>query len=81
MVKKNETMEDATELLINRLDESQKFIQDFSDNLSLIENSLKQIDHKGIFEADDEVGYTFKSIKLITSKLQEFNINAEKKEG
>ena len=74
MSKKNEAMEDRVVLM-------ESFIQEFSNSLSIIDKQLKAIDTRGTFEADDEVGYTFKSIKLITEKLQTFNINyAQKKE-
>ena len=32
-------------------------------------NTLKEIDSKGTFEADDEVGSTFKQIKQTVNKL------------
>lgn len=74
MSKKNEAMEDRVVLM-------ESFIQEFSNNLSIIDKQLKEIDTRGTFEADDEVGYTFKAITLITSQLQKFNTNyAEKKE-
>lgn len=74
MSKKNEAMEDRVVLM-------ESFIQEFSNSLSIIDKQLKAIDTRGTFEADDEVGYTFKAITLITSQLQQFNTNyAEKKE-
>ena len=35
---------------------------------------LKEIDHKGSFEADDEIGFFFQNIKEIQSILNDFNI-------
>lgn len=53
----------------------EEFIQTFSDNLSLINSKLKEIDSAGMFSEDDDVGYTFKTINLIMSQLQKFNWN------
>lgn len=75
MVKKLEEQEDFIALQQKRINDLENFIQTFSDNLTSIDNTLSQIDSKGTFEADDEVGYTFKSIKLIVSQLQNFNVN------
>ena len=75
----NFNMIKQTEILEERVVELEQFIQAFSDNLSSIDNNLTEVDTRGTFEADDEVGYTFKTIKLITSQLQQFNINYAKK--
>lgn len=75
MIKKTESLEDAVEALHTQNDAYENFIQTFSDNLTLIDKQLKEIDSKGTFEADDEVGYTFKTIRLIMSQLQGFNVN------
>lgn len=85
MLKRNEALEDTVVELEDRVSNSENFIQEFSDNLSIIDKQLTEIDSKGSFQADDEVGYTFKTIKLITEKLKSFNINyanaeTEKKE-
>ena len=34
--------------------------------------NLKELDIRGVFEADDEVGVTFKNIKQISDELTEF---------
>lgn len=34
--------------------------------------NLKELDIRGVFEADDEVGVTFKNIKAISDDLTEF---------
>ena len=76
----NELFE-AAESRDKMIDSYEGFIQGFSDNLSAIDTQLTQLDNKGSFRADDEVGFVFTTIKLILDKLQEFNVNnAEKKE-
>lgn len=80
MLKLNEKMEDRVAELEDSVIHLEGFIQEFSDNLSIIDKQLTEVDSKGSFQADDEVGYTFKTIKLITEKLKSFNINYAKTE-
>lgn len=62
------------------IDQYEKFIQTFSDNLSEIDNQLKIIDNKGMFKSDDDVGFVFSTINLVMQKLQQFNVNNTPKE-
>ena len=48
------------------------WIEDFSDRIVRIQQELKDIDSTGHFEADDEVGSIFNSIKDIISELDNF---------
>lgn len=75
LYKKTEKYEKIVTEQIEEIENSEKFIQQFSDNLTLINNQLTQLDERGTFEADDEVGFVFKTIKLITEQLQKFNVN------
>ena len=61
LLKKNETLED--------------FIAKQSDAINACDMRLKQIDSKGIFYADDEIGWFFKEIKKIQEALNEFTLN------
>ena len=63
---KNEQAED----IIMSQDE---FISILTDTINKIDNKLKQIDYKGSFESDDEIGFFFKEIKNIQATLNEFN--------
>ena len=49
------------------------FISKFMDTVNKADAKLKQIDHKGSFESDDEIGFFFKEIKNIQATLNEFN--------
>ena len=60
LIKKNETLED--------------FITKQSDAVNECDKRLKQIDSKGIFYADDEIGWFFKEIKKIQEALNEFTL-------
>jgi len=66
LLMKNEQAED----IIMSQDE---FISILTDTINKIDNKLKQIDYKGSFESDDEIGFFFKEIKNIQATLNEFN--------
>ncbi len=60
LLKKNEILED--------------FIAKQSEAVKTCDQRLKQIDNKGIFYADDEIGWFFKEIKKIQEALNEFTL-------
>ena len=47
------------------------WVETFSEKITTIRDQLNEIDHQGHFEADDEVGTTFKLIKETVDELQE----------
>ena len=60
LIKKNEMMED--------------FINKQSDAIAACDTRLKQIDQKGVFYADDEIGWFFEKVKKIQEALNEFRM-------
>ena len=60
LIKKNEMMED--------------FINKQSDAIAACDARLKQIDQKGVFYADDEIGWFFEEVKKIQDALNEFRM-------
>ena len=60
LLKKNEAMED--------------FINKQSEAIAACDSRLKNIDDKGIFYSDDEIGWFFKEIKKIQEALNEFRL-------
>ena len=60
LLKKNEALED--------------FISKQSDAINVCDQRLKQIDDKGIFYSDDEIGWFFKEVKKIQEALNEFTL-------
>ena len=60
LIKKNEAMED--------------FITKQSDAIAACDTRLKQIDQKGVFYADDEIGWFFEEVKKIQEALNEFRM-------
>ena len=51
---------------------------EYLDRLSRVidasDKKLKEVDTRGIFEKDDEVGFIYEGIKKIQSILNEFNV-------
>ena len=39
------------------------WVEDFTQQIQTVQNNLKQIDSKGHFESDDEIGSIFEQIK------------------
>tara|TARA_R110000824_G_scaffold7722_8_gene34898 strand:- start:388 stop:639 length:252 start_codon:yes stop_codon:yes gene_type:complete len=60
IIKKNERLED--------------FIEKQSDAINTCDTRLKEIDNKGIFYADDEIGWFFGEVKKIQEALNEFTL-------
>ena len=67
LMRKNEKQEDILAGYLNYLDRLSRTI-DASDK------KLKEIDQKGTFKSDDEVGYFFKSIQDIQEILNDFKL-------
>jgi hypothetical protein len=60
LIRKNEILED--------------FIAKQSDAIDTSNNRLQQIDDKGFFIADDEIGWFFTEIKKLQEALNEFRL-------
>ncbi len=52
----------------------QTYRNKISDYIEDASKNLKEIDRKGTFEADDEIGFFFEQIKSIQSVLDSFNV-------
>ena len=60
LIIKNETLED--------------FISKQSEAIEACDKRLKQLDDKGIFYADDQIGFFFKEVQIIQEALNEFTL-------
>ena len=67
LLKKNEKQEDI-------LSGYMSYLNKFSDYIEETDKRLKEIDQKGSFETDDEVGFFFEQLKNIQSVLNSFNV-------
>tara|TARA_B100000287_G_C19949168_1_gene509728 strand:- start:46 stop:294 length:249 start_codon:yes stop_codon:yes gene_type:complete len=60
--------------LLNKNEILEDFITKQSEAIDYCDKRLSQIDDKGSFIADDEVGWFFKEIKKIQEALNEFRL-------
>ena len=67
LLRKNEKQEDVLVGYMEYLDRLSRVIE-------ASDKKLKEVDSRGIFEKDDEVGFIYEGIKKIQSILSEFNV-------
>lgn len=65
LLTKNETAED---IIVSQ----QEFIDKIEEYITFSEKRLKQIDEKGTFKSDDEIGWFFNEVQKIQKKLSQF---------
>lgn len=61
------------------VDSQDQYIQQFSNTVDFTNKRLGEIDDKGTFQADDEIGWFFESIKTLQNELNDFNLNGNRK--
>lgn len=71
LLRKNEKQEDILSSYLLYLDRVSRVIE-------LSDNRLKEIDEKGTFKSDDEIGFFFDQVTQIQSILNEFNVKEVK---
>ena len=74
LLKKTEKQEDIITLRDEILISYQIYLNKVSDIIELSDKKLKEIDHKGSFESDDEIGFFFQSVKQLQETLNVFKI-------
>ena len=67
LLKKNEKQEDI-------LAGYMTYLNKISDTIEATDKKLKEVDYKGSFKSDDEVGFVFEQIKSIQTILNAFII-------
>ena len=67
LIKKNENQEDV-------IKEYEGFISKNSEAIEAINARLKEIDDKGIFKSDDQIGWFWEEMMKIQDALNEFTI-------
>lgn len=66
LLRKNEKAED---IIVSQ----KEFIDKFRQMLNTSSNRLNEIDVKGTFESDDEIGWFFKEVKNLQNALSQFS--------
>jgi hypothetical protein len=67
------------EKLEQMIDNQDQYIQRFSNAVGVTNQRLEDIDEKGSFKSDDEIGWFFESLKTLQSELNDFNIDGNRK--
>ena len=60
--------------LIKQTERLEDFITKQSEAIVVCGNKLKDLDQKGTFHADDEIGFFFKAVEEIQEALNEFTL-------
>ena len=58
----------------------ENWVEDYTETIQRVNYTIKQIDYKGYFEEDDEVGTIFEQIKNSVDELNKFTEEIESKE-
>ena len=53
----------------------QEFINNLSEEINKSDKRLEQIDQRGIFKSDDEIGWFFNEVKKIKKNLAKFKVD------
>jgi hypothetical protein len=69
LLKKNEAAED---IIISYL----KFFENQTSTIIQIERKLDEIDSRGTFQSDDEIGWFWNELKKLKDNLSNFKINS-----
>ena len=60
--------------LIKQTERLEDFITKQSEAINACDQRLKQLDQKGSFESDDEIGFFFREVQKIQDALNEFTL-------
>ena len=72
LLRKLEKQEDAINTQATILASYLSYLNKISDIIEFSDKKLKEVDHKGSFKSDDEVGFFFEEIKQIQDTLNQF---------
>ena len=68
LLHKNEKLEDA-------VTSQQQYVDKLNETVTYCGNRIKEIDERGTFSSDDEIGWFFQEIKNMSNMLEKFEIN------
>ena len=55
-----------------QIEKQSVWLDEFINRVDIMSNTLKEIDSKGTFESDDEVGVFFKSLQQLQERIETF---------
>ena len=65
------TLSYAVYNLLVKQEQLEEWVEDYIDRINEVNTKIRQIDYKGYFEVDDEVGQVFEQIKNEVQSLEE----------
>ena len=65
------TLSYAVYNLLIKQEQLEEWVEDYIDRINEVNTKIRQIDYKGYFEVDDEVGQVFEQIKNEVQSLEE----------
>jgi len=68
LLKKNEKCEDVIKSYEN-------YMINLSNTIDFSNKKLKEVDAKGTFDSDDEIGFFFKTLKYLQEQLNNFKVS------
>jgi hypothetical protein len=68
LLKKNEKAEDI-------ITNYETYMNKFSDVLTKSEQKLKEVDARGAFSSDDEIGFFFRTVQILQEQFNQFRLN------
>ena len=68
LLRKTEKQED---IIVNY----DNYVREFTKQIENADRRLKQVDEKGLFKSDDEIGWFFKQIKVIQDGISKFKVD------
>lgn len=68
LLKKNEKCEDVIKSYEN-------YMMNLSNTIEFSNKKLKEVDAKGTFDSDDEIGFFFQTLKFLQEQLNNFKVN------
>jgi hypothetical protein len=72
LFKRTEQLEQTYDSLVDEYETLYQKMVEFEDVIKNSNQKLKEIDYRGAFESDDEVGFFFKELKGIQEEINEF---------
>ena len=66
--------------LLLKQEQLEEWVEDYIDRINEVNTKIRQIDYKGYFEVDDEVGQVFEQLKQEVQSLEELTEVEEDKE-
>lgn len=72
--KLNTAYGEALQSMQRSVDLYEKYIIGISNTIKLTDDKLRELDHKGTFKSDDEIGFFFENVKGIQDLLNTFKV-------